>query len=301
MASDQFVDWAKHAHRLAALEAKYRLLPIGWGKDGKGPMLSDWPKHPGFKVSELLDTPGIKAIGVITNPLLCFDFDGASSWEYAKQWGLKTSRSWTVARDTDPDRFKVLFAPTQQQLDQLPSGKIANSHKTKPVVFDGDGKVVKKAEALEIFCHPGRQVIVLGEHPKSGGYYYWDEDSGPESLTPPPSDWWEYVLQLSAEEAKAKTPSSKQSSTTWLRVADCPVCRRGPSDNPVCQLSDDSKILRCFVGSTFHPPLGLAPGQFAPGTDWAFVREQPVGWGRHHIFVKDRNPVRMARRWFRGR
>lgn len=301
MAPKDCADWANNAQRLVPLQEKYRLLPVGWGTDGKGPMLQNWPTHPGYRVPELLSTRGVKAIGVITQPILCFDFDGATSWEYAEQWGLKKTEAWTVSRNTDSDRFKILFAPTQQQLNQLPGGKITNSHRTKAAVVDEDGKVVRKAEALEVFCHPGRQVIVLGEHPKSGGYYYWEEDSGPEVLAPPPTAWWEYVSQLAAAGEQAKTTSSKKSTTTWLRVADCPVCKRGPSDNPLCQLSDDGGTLRCFVGSTFHPPEGLNRGQCAPGTDWAFVREQEVGWGRHHIFVKDVNPVRMARRWFRGR
>jgi len=55
------------------------------------------------------------------------------------------------------------------------------------------------------------------------------------------------------------------------------------------------------VGSTFHPPTELAPGQFVSGTDWAFVRKDDVGWGRFHLYVNDYNPVRAARRWFRGR
>ena len=263
-------------------------------------MLTDWPSHPGFTVSGLLKTTGIKAIGIITQPILCFDFDGSSSWEYAEQWGLERAQTWTINRSTDPSRFKVLFAPTADQLDQLYGGRISNSYKTKSPILDAENQVIKKAEALEVFCHPGRQVVVLGEHPKSGGYYYWENGRGPEALSPPPQAWWEYVCQIAESTRQVKTRTAAESSTTWLRVADCPVCKRGASDNPICQLSDDSKILRCFVGSTFHPPEGLRPGQFAPGTDWAFVREQEVGWGRHHIFIKDVNPVRMARRWFRG-
>jgi hypothetical protein len=293
--------WQTESLRLQRLEDSYRFLPVGWGSEGKAPMLPEWSKHPGYQISQITSTPGVKALGVISHPLMCFDFDGESSESLARQHGLEYCQTWIVGRSTDPNRFKVLFKPTPEQLAQLPDGQLTHSQQTKSAERDIDGKVIKKAEALEVFCHPGRQVIVLGEHPSSGGHYYWREGHGPEALVAPPKSWWDYVLEVSADYPKQSKAKDSESSGAWIRLSECPVCCRGPNDNPICQLSGDGKVLRCFVGSTFHPPTGLKPGQYAGDTDWAFVREQDVGWGRHHIFKKDYNPVRVARRWFRAR
>jgi len=298
LASNQ--SWLTESLRLEMLENTYRFLPVGWGVEGKAPMLAAWPKHPGYRISQISTTPGVKAVGVISQPLMCFDFDGESSVVHAQRRGLEYCQTWIVGRSTDPHRFKVLFAPTPEQLAQLPDGQLTHTHHTKAAELSGDGKVTKKGEALEVFCHPGRQVIVLGEHPSSGGHYYWREGHGPEALVAPPKSWWDYVLEVSADYPRQTNPKGSASTGEWVRISKCPVCGRGPQDNPICQLSGDGEILRCFVGSTFHPPTGLKPGQYAGATDWAFVREQDVGWGRHHIFVKDFNPVRQARRWFRA-
>jgi hypothetical protein len=263
-------------------------------------MLREWSSHPGYRIAEITTTPNVKSIGLITNPLLCFDFDGETSLAFARTTGIEECESWVVARSTDPHRFKVLFAPTPTQLGELPDGQITHSRLTKPAVRDDNGNVIAKGEALEVFCHPGRQVIVLGDHVKSGGQYYWPEGRGPEQLAPPPPAWWDYIMELAADYPRSAKRQGMGSGEAWVRLDECPICGRGPQDNPVCQLTGDGQVLRCFVGSTFHPPTGLAPGQYARRTDWAFVREDDVGWGRFQLYVNDYNPVRDARRWFRG-
>ena len=263
-------------------------------------MLREWSSHPGYRIAEITATPNVKSIGLITHPLLCFDFDGETSSAFACNAGIEECESWVVARNTDPHRFKVLFAPTAIQLGELPDGQITHSRQTKPAVRDADGNLIAKGEALEVFCHPGRQVIVLGEHVSSGGQYYWPEGRGPEQLAPPPKAWWDYVLELAADNPREAKQGNARSGAAWVRLDECPICGRGPHDNPVCQITGDGQVLRCFVGSTFHPPTGLAPGQYVRGTDWAFVREDDVGWGRFHLYVNDYNPVLAARRWFRG-
>jgi hypothetical protein len=246
-------------------------------------MLREWSSHPGYRIAEITATPKVKSIGLITHPLLCFDFDGETSLDFARNAGIEECESWVVARSTDPHRFKVLFAPTATQLGQLPDG----------------GNLIAKAEALEVFCHPGRQVIVLGDHVESGGQYYWPEGRGPEQLAPPPQAWWDYVLELVADYPRSSKRGSAGRGGAWVRLDDCPICGRGPDDNPACQITGDGQMLRCFVGSTFHPPTGIARGQYVSGTDWAFVRED-FSWGPFHLYVNDYNPVLAARRLFRG-
>lgn len=293
--------------RLTSVESVGRLIPVGLGDDGKGPMVRDWPKCPGFAASELEERfPKAKAVGVITHPLLCFDIDGQSAEEFVLSTGRNPAgvTTWRVNRNTDPYRYKLLFLPTAEQLEQLPGHQTSYSHQTREKVTDENGKVLEKGEAEEIFCHPGRQVIVAGEHPKSGGYYFWPEGCGPEALAPPPEDWWQRVVDVSHQAQRHLLREDRKndafSNDDWQRIPSCPICGRGPDDNPLCQLHSDGKTLRCFLGQTFSPPRNLVPGQLVAGTDWAFSRVSSSGWGEFLTFVKDEpNTHQMLRGWLR--
>ena len=175
--------WRQDLHRLQPFEADLALLPIGWGTEQKGPMLEGWQHHGGFTVEQLQGRYGIRSVGartgMLTGPLLAFDFDGATSLTL----GLDPTEvsTWQVHRNTDPARLKVLFRPTLEQLTELQGGaefqgKTITAPKTDTA----------KGEALEVLFDGGRQVIVLGEHPSSGGTYYWPTGMGPEALTAPP-------------------------------------------------------------------------------------------------------------------
>ena len=295
--------------RLEPLTNDYRFLPVGNGRDGKAPLISAWQNFPGASVQQLSRWPGIKSIGVITGPsLLCFDFDGLSAIEKAIDvYGLDPDevRTWRIDRDNDPDRLKLIFRPSAEQLAQLPDRSITTKEKTKDKVVDADGKVIAKAEAIEVFLHPGRQVIVAGDHPSSGGVYLWPEGLGPERLVPPPPLWWSYVIEKSRDFPKPAAGANRVVRTTrsysnsdWQRLQHCPVCGRGPHDNPLCQLHRDGETLRCYLGTTFSPPKGLAPGQLAPGTEWAYSSQSSSGWGEFLVFVKDRpSPLRQIHSW----
>lgn len=295
--------------RLEPLSHAYRFLPIGGGTEGKAPLVKNWPHYPGSSIGCLASWPRVKSIGVITGPsLLCFDFDGQSALEKAiKVHGLNPDgvRTWRINRDNDPHRLKLIFRPTDQQLAELPDRQITSSEATKPkAACEVTGRVISKGEAIEVFLHPARQVIVAGDHPSSGGVYLWPENQGPERLVPPPADWWNYVLKKSrdypqpAAGAHRTVRSGDSSSKDWHRLDICPVCGRGPSDNPVCQIHRDGETLRCFVGSTFAPPLDLAPGQLAPGTEWAYSSQSSSGWGDFLTFVKDKpSPFQSLQNW----
>lgn len=291
---------------LQPIAERYPLLPVGWGKDGKGPMLKEWQRHPGFSIAELQALPGIRAVGVRTNPLLCFDFDGQSAVEYAISNGRNPSdvRTWRIDRDNDPWRFKLIFLMRPHQLAALPDRRISYKHKTKHAQVNDEGMVIRKAEAEEIFCHPARQVIVLGDHISSGGHYFWPDEAGPDAISELPPHWWEYVVNLARGSLSTRLRPAQAATgrgENWYRINQCPICGRGPSNNPVCQLHRDGKTLRCFVGSTFHPPCGLLAGDIASGTEWVFSRLQSVGWGEFAIFVKDRtSPIAKLRRWIHG-
>ena len=299
--------------RIQPLEDRLRFIPTGSKDDGKKPLIREWTKHPGFTVQELQKQfPQAKSVGVITQPLLCFDFDGESSVNHAvlNDRNPDYVNTWRINRTTDPNRFKFLFLPSKVQLAQLPNGQITHSHRTQDATKgrtkEGDDVVIK-GEAEEIFCHPGRQVIVAGAHPASGGHYFWPVGYGPEALSAPPKEWWDYVLELDRDYPRPAAGAHKTVSTSrfasrdWQRIEHCPICGRGPNDNPVCQLQRDGDTLRCFLGQTFSPPTNLDPGDLVPGTDWAFSRVSSSGWGEFLTFVKDKpNRYQQVKAMLRG-
>ncbi|ABB34694.1 conserved hypothetical protein [Synechococcus sp. CC9605] len=203
--------------RLKPLENLVRFIPTGAGKDGKAPYISGWSKHPEFTVQELLEQfPQTKSVGVITQPLLCFDFDGETATQHAvlNDRDPDYVNTWRINRTTDPNRYKLLFLPSKKQLAQLPNGQITHSFKTRPPSSVRrppyeKGAVVAKGEAEEVFCHPGRQVIVAGEHPSSGGHYFWPVGFGPEALCAPPEEWWSHVLELSRDYPRPAAGANK--------------------------------------------------------------------------------------------
>ena len=279
-ASDR-AQWRQDLHRLQPFEADLALLPIGWGTEQKGPMLEGWQHHGGFTVEQLQGRYGIRSVGartgMLTGPLLAFDFDGATSLTL----GLDPTEvsTWQVHRNTDPARLKVLFRPSLEQLTELPGGaefqgKTITAAKT----------ITAKGEALEVFFDGGRQVIVLGEHPSSRGHYYWPAGMGPEALTAPPERWWSHALQIAADcrqrLSSGSKPSSRRHGTS--RLDPCPICSRhsGQGGSGLwCEQTQQGLIL-CMPGSTFnaeaaHGPLRI--GQVVDG--WALVKRTPIAEG----------------------
>ena len=275
-ASDR-AQWRQDLHRLQPFEADLALLPIGWGTEHKGPMLEGWQHHGGYTVAQLQQhrqMPSVGArTGILTGPLLAFDFDGATSLAL----GLDPAEvsTWQVHRNTDPARLKVLFRPTLEQLTELPGGaEFQGKTITAPKTDTGKG------EALEVFFYGGRQVIVLGEHPSSGGTYYWPTGMGPEALTAPPERWWAHALQIAADCRQRLSSGSKPSSRRHgtKRLDPCPICGRHGS--LWCEQTQQGLIL-CMPGSTFsaeaaHGPLRI--GQVVDGF-WALVKRTPIAEG----------------------
>ena len=279
------MSWLSKLHRLQPLEADLALLPVGWGNEKKGPMLEAWQKHPGHTIAELQATRGILSVGgrtgLLTGPLLAFDFDGASSLDLGLYpWAIT---AWQVHRDNDPFRLKVLCRPTLEQIAQLPlqaegtpefQGKTLTAPKTD----------TSKGEALEVFFHGGRQVILLGQHPSSKGHYFWPDGLGPEALSPPPDSWWVHALRIAENCQQRITTGSKCSSSRngTHRLDPCPICGRHSGANGSalwCEQTTDGLIL-CMPGSTFsaeqsHGPLVI--GQVVAG--YALVKRTPIPEG----------------------
>lgn len=291
--------WAADACRLEGLENDLALLPVGWGAEQKGPMLTGWQRHGGFTLAQLLCIGGIRSIGartgVNTGPLLCFDFDGSTTLDLACQLGFAPwdVRTWQVHRDNDPFRLKVLFRPTPDQIAQLPPGRNGG--------IEFQGKTItaaktdtKKGEALEVFFDGGRQVIVVGEHPSSGGHYFWPPGLGPEVLSPPPAAWWTHAL-LVAQSCHARGAAGGRSSGKRCRARrldPCPICGRhsGPGGSGLwCEQTSEGLIL-CMPGSTFsaeqrHGPLRV--GRVVQG--WALVKRTPIPEGDVLVFKPHRH------------
>jgi len=297
--------WFAGLQRLAHLEKELALLPIGWGTDRKGPMLISWQHHPGFTVAQLQCRYGMRSVGArtgpFTGPLLCFDIDGVTALELACSLGMEpwAVTTWQVHRDNDANRLKLLFSPTPDQIAQLPqAAEFQGKTLTKPAVKGPNGELLAKGEALEVFFDGGRQVIVLGEHPSSGGHYCWPEGLGPEALASPPDAWWQHAVGI-AQQSLTRTKSGTQPSTTRTgtrRVDPCPICGRhsGDGNGLWCEQTTAGLIL-CMPGSTFNadPTESMRIGTVING--YALVKRTPIKEGDCLTFA----PHRPRRRYQR--
>ena len=148
------------------------LIPCG---PKKNPLQKGWPTVRGSTIEELANYPGVKAVGLRTGPedgrIICIDVDGESADETLKAnkldpFGPHQAPAFVVGRRNDPHRYKVIFQLTPEQADQI--GPFQCSIGTRGALGD------QKAQAIEIFNSPHRQVVIGGHHP-SGENYYWPE------------------------------------------------------------------------------------------------------------------------------
>jgi hypothetical protein len=205
--------------------------------------------------------------------ILAFDIDGAAAVEHCLASGCdpQATRTWQTHRNTDPCRLKVKFRLTPEQANQL--GDIKTTRQLKEPIKDEAGKLLAKGEALEIFHQPNSQVVVLGEHPTSKGFYFWPDGMGPEDLAPITPQWWALVLAL--VESEVRRPSSKASSKAprssageWGDCNPCPICGRNTTN--WCSRNRSSGAINCRHGNTFSPELShgvLRSGQTITGSD----------------------------------
>jgi hypothetical protein len=259
-------DWRQLLPHLDGLP----LLPCGWGDEKKAPMLDQW-EAASFAPHEIAAMNGaVRCVGTRTGTdaggLVSFDIDGATALELALQEGCdpQQAHTWQVHRNTDPCRLKVNWQLTPKQ--QLQIGRFTDKARTKlpprdangQVLLDSNGKRIK-GEAVEVFHHPGRQIVVIGEHVASGGHYCWPEGCGPEALALIPPNWWQLLLRIQAKElgiqettvASRASTSGSSSKGEWESLAVCPICSRDTT--AYCSRHRGRGTVRCFHGSTFNP------------------------------------------------
>jgi predicted P-loop ATPase len=280
--------WRNQLHRLEPLDLP--LLAVGAGPERKAPanlrdgsLLVGWPtaKHSWHQIRNACKkviAAGTRT-GKAAHGLLVFDLDGetAVSWCLEHRCDPAATPTWQIHRNTDESRLKVAFKLSDAQQQQL--GQIKTKVETKPPVKDAAGKVIAKGEAVELF-HGTGQVILLGQHHKSEGLYFWPDSMGPEDLAPIPESWWQAALTI-AGDTTTKAATTKARSTgkgDWRSLDPCPICGRDTTG--YCSQHKDGKTIRCFHGSTFKPPMGLKPGDEITdkqGTIWAFSKVQGTG------------------------
>jgi hypothetical protein len=217
--------WRQQLGRLEPLGLP--LLPCGAGKDGKSPLnpqtgygLAGW-ETAAFSVPQILAMNGVvRSVGTRTGDgRIAFDIDGGTALELCLARGCDPQQAitWQVHRDTDPLRLKVLWLLTPQQQRQL-GAMVSKKLITRPPIRDDNGRVLEKAEAVELFHHTGRQVILLGQHPTSGGHYFWPDGLGPEALAPIPEEWWALALECIGTQDQPLLDHTPASPPTGVRV-----------------------------------------------------------------------------------
>lgn len=228
--------------------------------------------------------------------LLAFDLDGPSANDWAIERGCDpaAAETWQIVRSSDPNRLKVLWSVPIELWHVL--GNVRTNQPLRPPVKDAAGRTLRKGEGIEIYFGVG-QILLLGLHPDSGGQYEWKR--APAELAEIPPEWWGLALELADSTTPLQEGQARRSSTEsgdWRRLQRCPIC--GRTERIVCQKHRDGQTIRCFHGSTFHPPDGLAVGKLIPGTPWAFCRVQSVGWAEFSIFRRHQpRATTLARTW----
>jgi len=205
--------------------------------------------------------------------LIAFDLDGetAVSWCLERGCDPLLTPTWQVHRNTDESRLKVLFRLTWEQQQQL--GQLKTKTDTKAAIKDAKGKTIENGEAVELF-HGVAQVIIVGQHNQSKGYYFWPDGMGPEALASIPECWWEAALEIAqGTPATASKPARKASTGKWRNLSPCPIC--GRPDGWCQQSTDANPTIRCMHGESYSPPSGLKRGELhtdQEGTVWAFSK-----------------------------
>ncbi len=127
----------------------------------------------------------VRSVGTRCGPdaggLLVIDVDGptAAQWMRAKRCDPDCLNTWRINRTTAADRYKLAFRVPEEHWPQLVKGK------AKAVTGDG--------EQIELFWSSG-QVLILGEHKKSGGLYTWA--GSPATVSTAECHLLELILEL---------------------------------------------------------------------------------------------------------
>ena len=261
----------QHQERISYLPAR-----------GKQPRQADWPNQPGITIDDFFKYPGSNSIGVRTGsrhgPLAIFDIDGESALKLSCDRGMKPSEwiTWQIHRKEAPNRLKLFCIPTPEQLQQLERPSFSKTVNTKPPIKDEQGKVIQKGEALEFFFG-GKQGICWGQHP-DGGRYIWPDGLGPEVLSAPPEQWWQFAVEQSRQAAPATSRRHHSNLGPGRRLDPCPICGRRSGTGSELWCEEKGELLWCMPGSTFaaemsHP--GLKVGDVIDG--WAAVKHNTDG------------------------
>jgi hypothetical protein len=302
--------WRQRITELQGIDG-LKLVPV----QGKNPGITGegW-QHRRHDVASILNTPGATGFGLITGyqpsspSIIAIDFDGPAAVAYAQGLGLDPyiASTWAIARtgadgQPTPDRIKLLFTTTQAQCDRLGPDLSKSLWLTEPPAPG------EKGEGVEVFHHHTRQVVVLGDHP-SGGQYFWPAGQDLTALAELPDAWFDFVRGVlerieaggsKGRSAKGGNHNHKPSSLSsdWRRLGRkeaCPICGRLPHSGEahICAQHRTSGAIRCFDGITFSYNAthgSLKSGDLVQGTDglvYAFASEREAsGIGLRGNFV----------------
>ena len=251
----ELTTWKEDALRLAFLEEDFGFEPIE--QNSKKP-LGIWAyRSKGLTLEKCFKWRNCFALGIRTGlELLCIDFDGEDSLDYAATNNINfTADSWHVRRDDNLWRFKVFYKPSIEQINQLPNGEFS-----KIKAFDQD---------IDVFLTSKKYLICIGNH-EDGGNYIWPKGLGPEELAAPPDATWKWVLKVANDQPKLSTHRKSQSCNgDWIACRPCLICGRNKDDD--CRINRSGDVVLCHQGNTHQPPL-LKKGETVhrSGSKWAF-------------------------------
>ena len=269
------------------------LLPCG---SNKNPLIKSWPSASGLSVQEILQFPGIQAIGLRLGPsdarMFCIDLDGQSAIEKLQKHGLNPDPdTWIIARTGNPHRKKIAYRLSSSQLSDLGSNPSFQDKIHTKDAADG-----AKGEAIELFFSRNRQIVIAGRHP-DGDKYVWPDGRGVDALRAPDDLEWQFIKEchsraLQSPQRQHRADHSQRSNTR--RANPCPVCGRhdGPGGSNLWCEYNQSGLLFCMPGTTFAAPAGLRVGDVVSG--WALKKITQTPDGPVHVFG-EHDPEKLKR------
>lgn len=261
--------------------------------------LKDWQTCVPYLPEQILSMNGhVLCAGMRTGDdgLLVVDIDGSSGVRWLLAVGVDPDAidTWQVGRTTSTDRYKLVFRLTPEQRKLFPN--------TKLLLRFPPAEGQTKGDALEVYYQNGAQVVVLGEHRASGGWYCWR--NSPADIAAPDEAMFAALLALKVEVEKLRGSgggtkgaglgkrSRKAAAGEWRESSPqqrCPVCGRDHSG--ACGIHRDGNAVSCYEGGTFTPPEpegGWIPGKTITGFDgrvWAYLKPDYIsGLGHKRVF-----------------
>lgn len=203
------------------------LLP--GGPDKRPTVGDDWPDHPGLSIEQLqAAAPRCICwhIGAAGTEFIAIDLDGLRAIAHCEANGCYplTVNTWRIQRTSTHERLKLVFRVSDPAVRQ----RLVDMRKTTRIGKRSGGPA-DPGDEFAVFCRPGTQIVILGNHyTKESGYTEHDDQYAwagvlPHQAMELPPEWLALLAgTLEGEQALVPKPPAP------LPAAVVPMPFQGP-------------------------------------------------------------------------